>query len=72
MGRFKENACVGCAECIHCGRKQRTQTILVCDKCGAADYKLYKDFNGEELCYECALDKWLDTIMNEYFTIIED
>ena len=45
-----ENECVGCPQCVHCGR-DKTQH-LYCDRCGEDSEELYV-FDGEELCEDC-------------------
>lgn len=54
MAREKENCCVGCAECVGCGRKYRYHINLICDKCGTGGNECLWDVNGEELCDDCA------------------
>lgn len=60
---IKENNCVGCAECIGCGRK-RSYYIHVCDECESDD-QLYK-YEGKELCAECLLG-YFDEVNMENF-----
>ena len=51
---IRDNACVGCETCINCGRRN-DYFYHVCDKC-ESDEQLYY-FEGEELCFECILDR---------------
>lgn len=61
MAWEREDACVGCAECIGCGRKGQWWMQLYCDSCGAAinDGELgYRIDDGDlELCASCAAEQ---------------
>ena len=48
-----EDDCVGCPQCVHCGR-DKTQH-LYCDICGEDSEELYV-FYGQELCEDCLKD----------------
>lgn len=79
----KENNCVGCDVCYHCGL--RNQTVVKCDgdKCDHyAQYVTEGEVNGD-YCDDC-LEKILDNIfkdlsldakieaLQEYITVKED
>lgn len=56
MAWEREDACVGCAECIGCGRKFQHWMQCYCDSCGAPiDDIGYLDGNLE-LCASCAAE----------------
>lgn len=56
MAWERENACVGCAECIGCGRKTYWWNQCYCDICGApVEDTGYLD-EGRELCAACAAE----------------
>ena len=55
-----ENECVGCSSelgCMENACPNRNVPHLYCDKCGDDVERLY-EYNGEELCVECLLDKF--------------
>ena len=55
-----ENECVGCPTELGCmgnACPNRNVPHLYCDKCGDDVERLY-EYNGEELCVECLLDKF--------------
>ena len=55
-----ENECVGCPTELGCmgnACPNRDVPLLCCDKCGDDVERLY-EYNGEELCVECLLDKF--------------
>ena len=53
--RIKGTDCVGCAECIGCGRN-RYYYYHVCDRCERPE-QLYR-YENEELCAECLLEEF--------------
>lgn len=56
-----ENDCVGCAECIGCGRNRDYEIeYLECDSCGNEVDKLFV-YDGKELCEDCLFDE-IETI----------
>lgn len=57
MARNVENACVGCAECIGCGRKYREDILYTCDSCGCLDDNLY-EHNGKMYCEDCITNEF--------------
>lgn len=53
MGKEKDNDCVGCEWCVHCGRGD--YTVYYCDHCEEVideNQDLYK-WEGEEWCLDC-------------------
>lgn len=57
MSWEREEACVGCAECIGCGRKGQWWMQLYCDNCGAAiNDDLGYRIDDLDLCESCAAE----------------
>lgn len=50
----RDSLCVGCAECISCGRRGRYISYFVCDNCLKQEDALYEDKLGE-ICEDCLL-----------------
>ena len=50
--RVFEDSCVGCEQCINCGRKEPVE-VFYCDECGRCE-PLYH-YEGRELCQECII-----------------
>lgn len=50
----RDSLCVGCAECIGCGRRGRYNAYFVCDNCLKQEDALYQDKLGE-ICEDCLL-----------------
>ena len=57
--RKRVDRCVGCAECIGCGRRDQHYTALICDCCDEEVEELYCD-NGNEICGDCLLKGHMD------------
>ncbi len=61
MGYNLEEACNGCAECVHCHLAGETYKVFHCDSCGNdIDVSELRRYKGEDVCRECFLD-----LMNE-------
>ena len=50
----RESRCMGCGECIQCGRRGTYFNLLICDECEDEAEELYSD-NGVEVCEDCLL-----------------
>lgn len=50
---LKINRCNSCPDCVGCGRN-RTVDVEVCDRCQDAPPEV--DYDGLELCRECAAE----------------
>lgn len=50
----RDSQCVGCAECIGCGRRGKYYAYFVCDNCLKSEDTLYQDKLGE-ICEDCLL-----------------
>lgn len=59
MAWEREDECVGCAECIHCGRKGHYYMICYCDECGEVIDRFGYKVDGRELCSCCAAEAFL-------------
>lgn len=52
------NDCVGCAECIGCGRNRDYQAECIeCDVCGEDELETAYVYEGQEYCKRCILEK---------------
>lgn len=49
----KVNRCNGCPDCVGCGRNH-TEYVELCDRCQDAPVEI--DYEGLELCLECAAE----------------
>lgn len=61
MAWVKENSCVGCAECIGCGRKFQIIEYCQCDFCEGQIESVGFEIDGKDACSFCAADEFLST-----------
>ena len=68
MSWIEEDACVGCAECIHCGRRGRTYVYCSCDRCGDVIEGTGYLNSADQLCESCASEVVITEHLREGFT----
>ena len=55
--KTRESLCVGCPDCVGCGRSHDWVTVFYCDSCGE-EIDLKKDgfkYNDKHFCGDCFL-----------------
>ena len=67
MSWERETSCVGCAECIGCGRKHENWLVCYCDECGDSINKIIFTYNDEDLCSSCAAKVVFNMMVPEPF-----
>ncbi len=57
MGYNIEEACNGCAECVHCQLAGEKYKVFHCDSCGNdLDVSELRRYNGDDICRDCFLE----------------
>lgn len=53
MAKYRENDCVGCDDCVHCGRNHWYYAFN-CDECGEyIDPEDVRNDDGKDYCPKC-------------------